>query len=137
MECGDENDHVFARSGALPDGSYTATPPAGSVSSAAGTPLATDASFNFFFMQADANHDVHANLLDFNLLAGNFNQTGRTFSQGDFNYDGQTNLLDFNILAARFNTALASPAGFSATTIARSSTRADRLTDALLGDVLA
>ena len=36
------------------------------------------------------------NLLDFNKLAANFNQTGNFWTDGDFNYDGNVNLLDFN-----------------------------------------
>jgi hypothetical protein len=46
------------------------------------------------------------NLGDFNILAGNFGQSPRTFSQADFNYDGTVNLADFNILAARFGQTL-------------------------------
>ena len=63
-------------------------------------------SFGFYFMQADANHDATVNLLDFNIVAGNFNHSPLDFTQGDFNYDGVVNLIDFNILAARFNTSL-------------------------------
>ncbi len=101
----------------FPDGDYTATVLASNVRNANGMNMAANFNFNFFFLNGDANHDRHVNLLDFNLLAGNFNQLNRTFSQGDFNYDGQTNLLDFNILASRFNSAL------SAAQVARQSGR--------------
>ena len=96
--------------GTLPDANYTATIHAANVTDPAGNALTQDVSFNFSFLNGDANHDGHVNLLDFNIVAGNFNQSNRTFSQGDFNYDGQVNLLDFNILAARFNSALSAPA---------------------------
>jgi hypothetical protein len=50
------------------------------------------------------------NLDDFNVLAANFGQSGRTFTQGDFTYDGTVNLDDFNVLAGRFGIVLAGPA---------------------------
>ena len=40
--------------------------------------------------------------VDFNVLAGNFGQSGRVWHQGDFNYDGSVNLTDFNLLAGNF-----------------------------------
>ena len=76
------------------------------VTNPSGTPMSGNVVGGFFVLQADANHDMHVNLLDFNLLAANFNGTGRIYSQGDFNYDGTVNLADFNILAGKFNTAL-------------------------------
>jgi hypothetical protein len=42
------------------------------------------------------------NLADFNVLAANFGQDGRTWQTADFNRDGVTNLSDFNVLAANF-----------------------------------
>ena len=50
----------------------------------------------------DANLDGVVNLSDFNALAANFGQTGRSWEQGDFNEDGTVNLSDFNLLAANF-----------------------------------
>ncbi len=91
----------------LSDGRYRATLPAGSVADASGNTLSIDHTFEFFFLQADANHDGRVNLDDFNILAANFGQSGRDFTQGDFNYDGQTNLSDFNILVGRFGNVLA------------------------------
>jgi hypothetical protein len=61
---------------------------------------------NFFVLAGDANHDATVNLLDFNILAGNFGLSGKIFSQGDFNYDGTVNLLDFNILSGNFGTSV-------------------------------
>jgi hypothetical protein len=57
----------------------------------------------------DANLDGSVNLRDFNKLAGNFGQSGRTWHQGDFNYDGNVNLQDFNRLAANFGLTAAGP----------------------------
>jgi hypothetical protein len=50
----------------------------------------------------DANLDRVVNLADFNRLASNFGQIGRTWVQGDFNYDEIVNLGDFNLLASNF-----------------------------------
>src|SRR5688572_25461923 len=50
----------------------------------------------------DANLDGVVNLGDFNALAANFGQSGRTWEQGDFTEDGTVNLSDFNLLAANF-----------------------------------
>jgi hypothetical protein len=55
----------------------------------------------------DATLDAVVNLADFNCLAGNFGQSGRTWVQGDFNYDGTVNLIDFNLLAANFGLSAA------------------------------
>ncbi len=50
----------------------------------------------------DANGDLVVNIIDFGLLAGNFNQPG-SWEQGDFDGNGVTNILDFGLLAANFN----------------------------------
>jgi hypothetical protein len=94
---------------ALPDGNYRLTLEAGSVEDAAGNPLAQDFTFDFFFLNGDANRDRRVNLADFNILAANFGREPRTFTKGDFDYDGKVRLEDFNILAARFGTVLAPP----------------------------
>ncbi len=95
--------------GVLPRGNYRATLRAAGVATPNGAQLTMDHVVNFQFLPADADNNGVVNLVDFNLLAANFNLFPRTFSQGDFNYDGVVNLLDFNILAAHFNTVLASP----------------------------
>ena len=92
--------------GVLPDAAYRATIAAGNVTDPSGNPLAADASYDFFFLKGDANHDRRVNLADFNIMAANFGQSNRTFSQGDFNYDGTVNLGDFNLLASRFGQTL-------------------------------
>ena len=100
----------YTGSGVLPDGLYRATLPAGSVSGFDGRAMPQDIVVEFTVLAGDANHDGQVNLLDFNILAANFNGTNKTFSQGDFNYDGVVNLLDFNVLASRFNRALSAGA---------------------------
>src|SRR5262249_18373084 len=67
--------------------------------------------FDFFFLTGDANHDRHVDTIDFNILAANFSQTGKTFNQGNFDYsaDGKVDTLDFNLLAANFSKYLAPP----------------------------
>ena len=100
---------VFAFDAPLPDGNYRATLAAGSVADAQGNALATEASFDFFFLNGDASRDGRVNLQDFNILAANFGRTNATFSQGDFNYDSAVNLLDFNLLAGRFGQVVTSP----------------------------
>jgi hypothetical protein len=97
----------------LPDGNYRATIPAGSVADPAGNALASDLVVEFHVLAGDANRDQLVNLADFNVLAANFGQAGRTFSQGDFSYDGRVNLTDFNILAGRFGQAVAPSAGLA------------------------
>jgi hypothetical protein len=54
----------------------------------------------------DANVDGTTNVLDFALLAANFNNAGTRWGRGDFNYDGTTNIGDFSLLAANFNLAV-------------------------------
>jgi hypothetical protein len=51
----------------------------------------------------NANLDTTVNVIDFNLLALNYNQANKGWSGGDFNYDGTTNIQDFNLLATNYN----------------------------------
>src|SRR5205823_5589370 len=97
--------------GVLDDGNYHLSIAASGVSDTMGSPLINDVSLDFFVLAADANRDRTVNILDFNILATNYNQTPRTFSQGDFNYDSTVNVLDFNILASRYGTNLPPAAG--------------------------
>ena len=84
--------------------------------------------FNFFFLNGDANRDRRVNLSDFNIMASNFGQSNRNFAQGDFTYDGTVNLQDFNLLASRFGRALG-PAGAAPQTPGEDR---DRLIDELM-----
>ncbi len=116
---------------ALPEGRYRATIRRADVTDVIGNRLGEDFALEFTFLRGDANGDGAVNLSDFNVLAANFGQTGRTFSQGDFNYDGTVNLDDFNILAARFGTALA-PASRPAPSLGFGGEKGDDPVDELL-----
>jgi hypothetical protein len=91
-----------APTGALPDGRYRATLVASGITNPSGLPLPANVVFEFVFLRGDANNDGRVNLLDFDVLAGNFGQSPRDFTQGDFNYDTLVNLADFDLLAGRF-----------------------------------
>ena len=90
------------RNGRLPDGRYRATLVADGIRDSAGTALASDISFDVFFLVGDANRDGAVNRADFDILKASYRQRGRLFSQGDFNYDGVVNKADFNLLARRY-----------------------------------
>ncbi|MEM7682333.1 MAG: PEP-CTERM sorting domain-containing protein [Planctomycetota bacterium] len=52
---------------------------------------------------SDFNGDGNVDLLDFDILAGNFGQVGgATMADGDANGDGNVDLLDFDVLAGEF-----------------------------------
>ncbi|MEM7680820.1 MAG: hypothetical protein AAF288_02590 [Planctomycetota bacterium] len=57
----------------------------------------------------DFNGDGSTDLLDFDVLAANFNQSGG-FHEGDGNYDGTVTLLDFDAMAQNFGRAGSDPA---------------------------
>jgi hypothetical protein len=120
----------------FPNGDYTATVVAANVTNGGGTPMAADFPFNFFFINGDANRDRSVNLLDFNIMAGNFGTSGHNFAQGNFNYDpaGNVDLLDFNILAGNFGQSVG-PGTFASTRIG-ASTR-NGVIDSLRQDLLA
>ena len=104
------NTATFTLNNVVPDGTYRATLDGAGVTDPGGNPLGADHTYDFFFLQGDANHDARVNLADFNILAANFGLSGRDYTQGDFTYDGTVNLADFNVLAGRFGAAVgASP----------------------------
>jgi predicted outer membrane repeat protein len=95
----------------LPDGNYHAVLPAGTVADSFGTITPGDFAFDFFVLSADADRSQSVDTVDFNILATNFGQAGKTFSQGNFDYDaaGQVDSVDFNLLAANFSKTLPAP----------------------------
>lgn len=96
-----------ATCGPLPNGNYLATLPADAVRSAAGVPLAADATLRFGFLNADFNGDRVVSLSDFLILRSNFGMaSGAIFARGDANYDSRVSLADFLILRANFGTSL-------------------------------
>jgi hypothetical protein len=97
--------------GALPDGNYHATLTASGITNSSGTPMPADFTFDFFFLQGDANHDRSVNFNDLVVVAQNYNTaSGATFDKGDFTYDGKVDFNDLVILAQRYNTTLPAPA---------------------------
>ena len=94
--------------GALPDGNYRLTLPAVTATDTAGNTNVGPFTFDFFFLMADANRDKSVDTVDFNILASNFGQVGKTFSQGNFSYDagGNVDTIDFNLLAGSFGHTL-------------------------------
>jgi subtilisin-like proprotein convertase family protein len=89
----------------LPDGNYVATLPAGLVTDAAGNPVLSDTTLEFFVLAGDANRDRTVNLGDFLALRRGFGESG-VFSEGDFNYDGTVDLSDFLVLRRNFGVSL-------------------------------
>jgi hypothetical protein len=93
--------------GALPDGNYRATLPAGSVVDAAGNPLAADYALDFYVLAGDATRDRVVNFDDLLVLAKNYNKPGVGFAGGDFDGSGTVNFDDLLILAKSYNRTLA------------------------------
>jgi hypothetical protein len=92
----------------LPDGNYRALFSSIHLIDAAGNPLTSDVSVDFFVLAGDANRDRTVGPGDLNVLASRFGQAG-TFRTGDFDYDGLVGPTDFNLLASRFGTTLTPP----------------------------
>jgi len=104
--------------GALPDGRYRTLIFGSNITDLAGNAIGGLPTFDFFALAGDASLDRAVTTTDFNILAGNFGQSGRTFTQGDFSYDGVVNTTDFNILAGNFGKSLSlgAPAARAAST---------------------
>jgi predicted outer membrane repeat protein len=93
--------------GALPDGNYRATVAAAGLSDASGHPLAADFTFDFFFLDGDANHDRTVAFADLVAVAQNYGATANTtFAKGDFNYDGKIDFADLVTVAQKYGTTL-------------------------------
>jgi hypothetical protein len=89
--------------GLIPNGDYKAVFSNTHIDDANGS-LPGDTMVNFFFVDADADHNRRVDSSDQAILTANFGMTGATFSEGDFNYDGVVNLLDLNALSVYFGT---------------------------------
>jgi parallel beta-helix repeat protein len=100
--------------GILPDGNYRATLHAAGITDAAGNPLdgngdgapGDDYSFDFFFLNGDANRDRTVGFADLVTLAQHYGTTDGDWSHGDFNYDGRIDFNDLVIQAQRYGTTL-------------------------------
>jgi len=58
-----------------------------------------------FTYYGDSNVDGVVDTVDFNLLASNFSQSGKSWQDGDYNFDGTVDTVDFNLLASNFGKA--------------------------------
>ena len=95
--------------GVLPDGKYTATIAAANITDLAGNPLPTNVSYDFFFLNGDANHDGTVDVADLGILATNWQLSPKNFPLGDFNYDGTVDVSDLGILATNWQKSLPVP----------------------------
>jgi hypothetical protein len=126
------NQAVIRFADVLPDANFRVRLTASGITNSAGTPMAADHLFDFFFLNGDANHDRHVDVTDLGILATNWHRVGATFSQADFNYDHVVDVSDLGILATSWSRFLAAPA--TRTAPARSP-RADKLIDTI-GDAV-
>jgi hypothetical protein len=97
--------------GALPDGNYGATLTAAGITDTSGHPLAADYTFDFYFLNGDANRDRSVGFADLVAVAQNYGATsGVNFAKGDFTYDGKVDFADLVIVAQKYGTSLPLPA---------------------------
>lgn len=101
------NTATFTLGASLVNGNYRATLAASGVSDSAGNHPATDFVMDLFVLGGDANHDRKVDIVDLNILASNWQGTGKTFNQGDLNYDTKVDSADLAILAAQWQATLA------------------------------
>lgn len=96
--------------GILPNGNYRATVSAGSLADPAGNTLASDYTFDFFFLAGDLNRDRVVNSRDLQIFTTHYPTTaGATYLMGDLNYDGVINSRDLQILSANYTAVLPPP----------------------------
>jgi hypothetical protein len=91
----------------LPNGDYRLTLRAGSIVSATGQTLTTDANIEFFVLAGDADHNGVINFDDYARIDNGFNNHLVGFSNGDFNYDGVVNFDDYALIDLAFNSQTA------------------------------
>ena len=111
------NQAILTLTNQLVDGNYRLTVNAADIANSAGVPASgAPIVLNFFVLSGDATRSRTVDTIDFNILAANFAQSGKTFSQGNFDYDaaGHVDTIDFNLLAANFAKTLAPSAGGAA-----------------------
>jgi hypothetical protein len=68
-----------------------------------GNGLSADVTFDFFFVQGDANHDHSVDFDDYVLIDFGFNTGAGGFANGDFNYDGSIDFDDYVLIDLAFN----------------------------------
>jgi hypothetical protein len=105
----------------VPNGNYTVSASASSISDIAGNPLTGGINFGFYFLLGDSNHDGRVDVADLGILASNWQQSPRDFSQGDNDYGGLVNVSDLGILASNWQVSLFASAAPSLRTPVRGS----------------
>jgi hypothetical protein len=103
------NTATFTFATPLLDSNYRATLSPTSVADPDGNNLAAPATFDFYVLAGDANHDRVVDVSDLGILATFWQESGRTFASGDFNYDGMVDVSDLGILATNWQKSLAAP----------------------------
>ena len=94
---------VSSGSGILPNGTYQLLIPAGSI--VGSDPLLHDFTYDFFFVNGDANHDGTVDVTDLGAIATNWNASPPVgswkYSEGNFDCDpdGKVDVTDLGILA--------------------------------------
>ena len=116
------NTATFHFASQLPDGRYRAVLPAASVADVGGNHLASDYSYNFFFLAGDVDHNGTVDFNDLLILARHYGQQG-TYSQGDVDYDGQIDFKDLVLLARNFGHSLPQAALLPVRHVTRSALR--------------
>jgi hypothetical protein len=107
---------------ALPNGRYRATLSPTGVMDVWGIAMTQPLSFDFFWVNGDANHDGNVDVADFKVVTATYMQpTSGGYPGGDFNYDGVINQIDLDILSANWGYALP-PAPLSAQPVVSSPT---------------
>lgn len=105
------NTATFLLPAPLADGNYQATLLASGITDAAGNPMVSNYTLNFFFLAGDADHDRDVDNSDFGVFFAHFGQSsGVGFADGDFDYDGDVDNSDFGIFFSRFGSSLPQPA---------------------------
>jgi hypothetical protein len=95
--------------GILPNGNYTATLLAGSVTDLAGNATTQDQTGNVRVLMGDADDNGRIDGADYALIDAGFNQQLSGWSNGDFNYDGKIDGMDYALIDAAFNAQSAPP----------------------------
>jgi hypothetical protein len=95
----------------LPDGNHQNTITASNVTDVARNPLLANNTFDFFFLNGDADRDRGVVVNDLGILASNWQLSPRTFCQGNFDYsgDGLVDVGDLGILASSWQKQLPAP----------------------------
>jgi hypothetical protein len=114
---------TFAFNPILPDGDYTATLNASSVTDIAGNAVATETT-SFFILAGDANRDRTVDFQDLVILAQSYGASGKVFSQGNFDYsgDGLVEFQDLVILSQQYGKSLPALRPAAALTVASAGT---------------